>query len=472
MSKSSSSFPSFESNSRLINVPYPYTNKLSIEDLFSPDDKPNINELKTHLFNEGKLEESAALKILSLASSQMRTEANLVEIDQPCVIVGDIHGQFYDLLRIFELGGDPAEMTYLFLGDYVDRGQFGIEIVLYLWAHKILYPRHIVLLRGNHECRALTEHFTFKRECIAKYSESVYNSCLDSFCCLPLACLINKQFFCVHGGISPELNYLSDLKTINRLSEPPSSGLFCDLLWSDPAPDYNVSTYNSSSGFKLNSTRGCSYCYSYFAVAEFLKQNDLVCVIRAHEAQDYGLRMYKNIDEHKFPSLMTLFSAPNYLDVYQNKGAIVVYEKNVFNTKQFTASPHPYWLPNFMDAFSWSLPFAAEKVTELLLFILKLNITDGLERKGVIRAKMLAVGRMAAIYSKVRLRTERIDKLKSIAPRRTEKDCHLGDHDIALIRSLSLKEIKELDRENESLPSAKSLDRVDRTKENRIVFLK
>ncbi|KAF9356701.1 3',5'-cyclic-nucleotide phosphodiesterase (PDEase) (3':5'-CNP) [Mortierella sp. NVP85] len=283
-------------------------------------------------------------------------------------VCGDIHGQYYDLMKLFEVGGDPETTRYLFLGDYVDRGYFSIECVLYLWSLKIWYPNSVFLLRGNHECRHLTDYFTFKTECKHKYSERVYDACTESFCTLPLAAVMNKQFLCVHGGLSPELNTLDDFHRINRFREPPTHGLMADLLWSDPLEDYGQEKSNEF--FIHNHVRGCSYYFSYHAACAFLEKNNLLSVIRAHEAQDAGYRMYKKTKTTGFPSVMTIFSAPNYLDMYNNKAAVLKYENNVMNIRQFNASPHPYWLPNFMDVFTWSLPFVGEKITDMLLAIL------------------------------------------------------------------------------------------------------
>mmetsp|Transcript_30796 Transcript_30796/g.35057 ORF Transcript_30796/g.35057 Transcript_30796/m.35057 type:complete len:488 (+) Transcript_30796:135-1598(+) len=342
---------------------------LSTEILFPQGTStPDWQVLRDHLQREGRVSKEHIKMIVSTTIQILSKEPNCLALHDPVTVVGDIHGQFFDFLKLLEVGGSPETTKYLFLGDYVDRGSFSVEVLLLLYAIKINYKDHVFLLRGNHECRQMTSFFNFRQECLYKYDEEIYDLVMDSFDTMSLACIVNDKFIAVHGGISPELKTLKDLNNINRFMEPPRQGIFCDLIWSDPVDNESGVCENT---YKHNDVRGCSYFYGADAVNKFLEKNSLLSVLRAHEAQLDGYKMHKWNGEGDFPLVITIFSAPNYCDVYNNKGAIIKFENNTLNIQQFNYSAHPYILPNFMDIFTWSIPFVCEKVGEMLLNIIK-----------------------------------------------------------------------------------------------------
>lgn len=132
----------------------------------------------------------------------------LLELEAPLKICGDIHGQYTDLLRLFEYGGFPPEANYLFLGDYVDRGKQSLETICLLLAYKIKYPENFFLLRGNHECASINRIYGFYDECKRRYNIKLWKTFTDCFNCLPIAAIIDEKIFCCHGGLSPDLQVI------------------------------------------------------------------------------------------------------------------------------------------------------------------------------------------------------------------------------------------------------------------------
>ncbi|XP_055327415.1 serine/threonine-protein phosphatase 2B catalytic subunit 2-like [Paramacrobiotus metropolitanus] len=439
-------------------VPPPNSQRLTDSEVYLGTSKiPNPGILKTHFYKEGRLAESVALRILNEVKHVLRKELNLLIIPQPVTICGDIHGQYYDLINLFNYGGDVATTRYLFLGDYVDRGNFGIECVLYLFALKLSYPQTFFMLRGNHECRHLTEAFSFKLECEVKYSEAVYNACMEAFDALPLAAVVNGQFLCVHGGLSPEITTLKDIFRIDRFKEPDSSGPLCDILWSDPAENFGNET-DAENLYLDNPERGCSYMYTYKACCKFLTDNKLLSLIRAHQVEYAGFKQYK-ATTLGFPALFTVFSAPNYLDDYRNKGAVLKYENNKMNFKQFNAVPHPYWLPDFMNVFTWSYPFVTAKIKEMTVALLSIctdeelekDKTDMAKRKAVIKTKIRSITEFRSMYEMIKEQLQN-SETESQFPKGLTAPNPEDTENIPASKQERFEHAKIVDKVNERLP--------------------
>jgi serine/threonine-protein phosphatase 2B catalytic subunit len=288
-------------------------------------------------------DEAAAIKVIKNAAKLFRAESNVLHLEGLVTICGDVHGQFYDLVKLLEVGGCPEATQYLFLGDYVDRGPFGVECILLLWALKICHPETFFLLRGNHECREITEAYDFKKECEAKYSLLFYEACMEAFDCLPLAAVVDRDILCVHGGLSPGLRSLGDLDKLDRFQEPLLGSPMNDVLWSDPRRNFGQEE-GGEAAFMPNADRGegC-LTFSYEAACLFLRENGLRSIVRGHQFELAGFRQHKTYLD--LPSVVTVFSAPNYSDVGCNKAAIVKYSDADFTFRQFTPSTHPLRLP-------------------------------------------------------------------------------------------------------------------------------
>lgn len=232
----------------------------------------------------------------------------LLELEAPLKICGDIHGQYTDLLRLFEYGGFPPESNYLFLGDYVDRGKQSLETICLLLCYKIQYPQNFFILRGNHESAGINRIYGFYDECKRRYSIKLWKVFSDIFNCLPISALVDEKILCMHGGLSPEMESLQQIADLIRPCDVPDVGLMCDLLWSDPDTSIN--------GWAEND-RGVSFVFGADIVAEFLERQDLDLLVRAHQVVEDGYEFFAG------RRLVTLFSAPNYCGEFDNAGGMI-----------------------------------------------------------------------------------------------------------------------------------------------------
>jgi len=238
---------------------------------------------------------------------------------------GDIHGQFYDLMELFQVGGDCPGTNYLFMGDFVDRGFYSVETFLLLLALKVRYPDRITLIRGNHESRQITQVYGFYDECLRKYgSVNVWRYCTEVFDYLSLAAVIDNTVFCVHGGLSPAVSTLDQIRSIDRKQEVPHDGAMCDLLWSDP---------EEIEGWGL-SPRGAGYLFGGDITTQFNQANKIALIARAHQlVMDGYKRMFGD-------QLVTVWSAPNYCYRCGNVAAILELDEHLTQTfKVFDAAP-------------------------------------------------------------------------------------------------------------------------------------
>ncbi|KAK2954197.1 putative Protein phosphatase 2A catalytic subunit B [Blattamonas nauphoetae] len=234
------------------------------------------------------------------AKSIFLEESNVLQISGPCTIVGDLHGQLADLIEMFDIAGRAPFTSFLFLGDYVDRGHNSVETVTLLLLLKLRYPHNIHLLRGNHESNQLSKDYSFHTECFQKYPdyhERVRRSFFSTFDTLPLCAVVNERLFCVHGGLSPDIQTIDQIKILNRFQDVPTEGPMADLLWSDPS--------DTVEGF-VGSPRGAGYLFGKDVVNAFLHRNKLTHVIRSHQLCSEGYKM------HFFNTVITVWSAPDY----------------------------------------------------------------------------------------------------------------------------------------------------------------
>ncbi|KAL9325430.1 hypothetical protein ACSQ67_006075 [Phaseolus vulgaris] len=339
------------------------------------------------------LAESEVKTLCDQARAILVEEWNVQPVKCPVTVCGDIHGQFYDLIELFRIGGSAPDTNYLFMGDYVDRGYYSVETVSLLVALKVRYRDRITILRGNHESRQITQvgpcygstigcnvmfiwwnfglllsvidnfdcpslsivesevsnmpradietfmvlyteciarllvpmWYGFYDECLRKYGNAnVWKYFTDLFDYLPLTALIESQVFCLHGGLSPSLDTLDNIRALDRIQEVPHEGPMCDLLWSDP---------DDRCGWGI-SPRGAGYTFGQDIATQFNHTNGLSLISRAHQLvmEGYNWCQDKNV--------VTVFSAPNYCYRCGNMAAILEIGENMDQSfLQFDPAP-------------------------------------------------------------------------------------------------------------------------------------
>lgn len=301
-------------------VPSQQAGVVTIEDPMPLDVDKLIDallDLRTKRPVEGKpvtMAEKELEALITHTKEVFLSQPMMLELEAPMQICGDVHGQFYDLLRLFEYGLFPPESNYLFLGDYVDRGKNSIECIVLLLCYRAKYPENFFLLRGNHECASINRLYGFFDECKRRYSIKLWKTFCDSFNHMPVAAVVNERILCMHGGLSPELQALEQIRQLPRPCDVPESGLLCDLLWSDPSPETTLWG---------DSDRGVSFTFGIEVVRSFLRKHDLDLIVRAHQVVEDGYEFFGG------RMLVTVFSAPNYVREFDNAGALMSVDEDL-----------------------------------------------------------------------------------------------------------------------------------------------
>nr|DAA06410.1 TPA_inf: protein phosphatase catalytic subunit 2 [Drosophila ananassae] len=276
-------------------------------------DVNNIDQLILRIIDTRRLKQlnltETDIRLLCNRSREVfMSQPMLLELSAPVKICGDIHGQFTDLLRLFDYGGYPPASNYLFLGDYVDRGKQSIETMCLLLAYKIKYPENFFLLRGNHESAGINRIYGFYDECKRRYTIKLWRTFVDCYSCMPVSAIVDEKIFCCHGGLSPDLLNMNQIGQLARPCDVPDKGLLCDLLWSDPDPKIM--------GWSDND-RGVSVTFGADIVGKFVHRHKFDLICRAHQVVEDGYEFFAK------RQLITIFSAPNYCGEFDNAGAMM-----------------------------------------------------------------------------------------------------------------------------------------------------
>lgn len=254
------------------------------------------------------LSEAHVKQLCDMARAIFVEESNVHPVRAPVTVVGDVHGQYHDLLELFNIGGPAPDTNYLFLGDYVDRGSHSVETVSLLLALKVRFKDRITMIRGNHESRQITQVYGFYDECLRKYGNTrAWQHFTDLFDVLPLTALVENDVFCPHAGLSPSLEVFDSIRSLDRFAEVPHEGPVCDLLWSDPDERY---------GWGI-SPRGAGYTFGQDITEQFNYTNGIRLIARAHQLMMEGFAWCHD------KQLITIFSAPNYCYRCGNMAAVM-----------------------------------------------------------------------------------------------------------------------------------------------------
>lgn len=263
-------------------------------------------------------------RILCIQMSNVFSNENTVlDLDIDCVIVGDLHGHILDLIRIFQKFGFPPKTKYLFLGDIVDRGEFGVDTLVIIFLMKLFYPDCVYIIRGNHEFEDVCCTGGFFAEIESRYPiTDVFDVCLDCFSYMPLAAVIKKKIFCIHGGLGPDINKIDDIRSIKRPVINSYDPIVENAVWSDPR--------NNITGF-TESERGGGKFFGPDVVNKFCSENDIQLIVRGHECIAEGcLYTFDN-------KIVTVFSASNYCGTVNNHCGVLIVSGD---DESFTHSPN------------------------------------------------------------------------------------------------------------------------------------
>lgn len=280
-----------------------------------------------HVLEVGELTEHQCRSLCGMVREMLQGEPNCQVVRSPITVCGDIHGQFMDLKELLRICGAPPETNYLFLGNYVNRGHMSVRAMTLMLLYKIRYRERVVLLRGNHESRKITQVYGLFDECVRTYGGAdVWKQFTDTFDYLPLAALIDNQILCVHAGLSPEFSSLESIRNLDRFQEVPSEGAMYDLLWSDPDDREGWAT-------QLGPASTCRTFGADISKA-FNHDNGLQLVARAHQLTMAGYNWCHD------RNVVTIFSAPNYCYRFGNQAAVMQLDEHLkYNFLQFDPPP-------------------------------------------------------------------------------------------------------------------------------------